>query len=273
MQREFQFKNQTISYSIEGEGIAVILIHGFAETGAILNLQVTFLKDHCMVIVPDLPGSGLSAVKNSNPENDNKADTIEYYSDCIHALLLHENVLQCIVFGHSMGGYITLAFAERYGTFIKGFGLINSTAFADSDEKKEARRKSIAIIEKYGGHNFLKASIPGLFSQKFKTAHPEKIEQLIEQAQKFHKAVLIQYYVAMMNRPDRTNVLKRSRVPVLFVAGTEDNAVPINDVLQQVHLPEISYIHILENTAHMSMLEAATILNNHLLVFINEVST
>ncbi len=273
MKREFQFQNQKINYNLEGEGIAVILIHGFAETGSIWDLQVKFLKDYCKAIVPDLPGSGLSADDEMVEwEKQNNSDIIEYYADCIYALLLHENVSQCIMLGHSMGGYITLAFAEKYIQLLKGFGLINSTAFADNDEKKEARKKSIAIIEKYGGSNFLKTSIPNLFSLKFKTEHPEQIEQLIKQAQGFSKEMLIQYYIAMMNRPDRTHVLKSSKVPVLFVTGTEDNAAPLNDVLQQVHLAEISYIHILENAAHMSMWEATSILNNHLLAYINEVS-
>ena len=70
------------------------------------------------------------------------------------------------------------------------------------------------------------------------------------------KQALQQYYYAMMQRPDRTHVLKNNKVPVLFVIGTEDIAAPLNDVLKQVHLPEIAYIYIIENIGHMSMLEA-----------------
>jgi pimeloyl-ACP methyl ester carboxylesterase len=74
----------------------------------------------------------------------------------------------------------------------------------------------------------------------------------------------------MMKRPDRTHVLKNSTVPILFVIGTEDVAAPLNDVLKQVHLSEISYIHILENTGHMGMWESADILNEYLEEFVNE---
>ena len=78
----------------------------------------------------------------------------------------------------------------------------------------------------------------------------------IEQGNKFSVPALQQYYTAMMNRPDRSFVLTTSCLPVLFIIGSEDIAAPMSDVLQQVHLPEKSYVHILENTGHMGMLEA-----------------
>jgi pimeloyl-ACP methyl ester carboxylesterase len=65
------------------------------------------------------------------------------YADCIHALLRHENISSCIMLGHSMGGYITLAFAEKYPLLLTGLGLIHSTAFADSEEKKKNRARAL----------------------------------------------------------------------------------------------------------------------------------
>jgi pimeloyl-ACP methyl ester carboxylesterase len=65
--------------------------------------------------------------------------------------------------------------------------------------------------------------------------------------------------------------LKNNKVPVLFVIGTEDVAAPMQDVLQQVHLPEITYIHILENTGHMGMWEATQKVNTAILEFIKSI--
>ena len=94
------------------------------------------------------------------------------------------------------------------------------------------------------------------------------VTELVEKGKLFTKEALIQYYRAMIKRPDRTEILKKSSVPVLFVAGTEDAAAPFADVLQQVQLPKISAIHILKEVGHMSMLERPAAVNEHLLQFL-----
>jgi pimeloyl-ACP methyl ester carboxylesterase len=127
------------------------------------------------------------------------------------------------------------------------------------------------MIEQYGGYPFVKNTTPNLFSTRFKAEHPDKINLLTEQGKEFTKQALQQYYTAMMNRPDRTNVLRNSKVPVLFIIGTEDVAAPMQDVLQQVHLPAVAFVHILKDTGHMSMWEAPAELNRYLLAFADEV--
>ena len=265
MEKHFEYQGAEIYYRVLGEGIPVVLLHGFAEDHTIWNEQVSFLQQHCKLIIPDLPGSGKSELL----EDENV--TIEDYATCIDALLQFENENKCILLGHSMGGYITIAFAEKHAEKLAAFGFVHSTAFADSDDKKNTRRKAISLIEEYGVYPFLKNTTPNLFSSSFKKEHGEKISELIEQGKKFSKEALIQYYNAMLNRPDRTYVLKESKIPVLFVIGTEDTAAPLDDLLKQVHLPSISFIHIIENAGHMSMWEKTEELNSHLLDFITSV--
>jgi pimeloyl-ACP methyl ester carboxylesterase len=262
MQKQFQYHNSTIHYNTYGQGKAVILIHGFAEDNSIWREQVNYLQQHCLVITPDLPGSGNSnLLKGVNT-------TIEDYARVIDAMLLNENIESCIMVGHSMGGYVTLAFAELYPQKLVGFGFVNSTAFADSEEKKETRQKGIAFIKEHGVATFLKNTTANLFSAKTKIERPELVTQLIEKGSLSEKEALIQYYQAMIKRPERTDILKNSPVPVLFVAGTEDAAAPLDDVLQQVQLPKISAIHILKDVGHMSMIEKPAEVNEHLLRFI-----
>ena len=274
MQKTFIYKNVSISYRTEGKGNPVVLLHGFGEDSQIFDQQIAFLKDHCLLIVPDLPGTGKSALLVSGKQipvtgNQNPATvSIEDYADCIKALLEEEKVNKCILLGHSMGGYITLAFAEKYPGSLTRFGLIHSSAFADSEEKKRNRQRGIELMERYGAYSFLKNTIPNLFSQQFKEAFPAKLESLIEASKQFSTEACQQYYRAMMNRPDRTNVLKGNPLPVLFVIGTEDVAAPLNDLNGQIHLPLCSYIHIIENVGHMSMWEAPELLNSYLLEFI-----
>lgn len=261
MQKKFQYQNKEVVYTICGEGTAVVLLHGFGEESSIFGNQQLFLQQYCKVIIPDIPGSGLSAYNNC-------LSTIDNYADCINALLANESVEQCVMLGHSMGGYITLSFAEKYQSKLLKFGFIHSTAFADSEEKKINRQRGIELIEEYGAYSFLKNTIPNLFSKQFKEAFPDKLASLIEQGSLFSKEALQQYLKAMMNRADKTNVLKGNLLPVLFVIGSEDVAAPLNDLKQQINLPICSYIHILDNVGHMSMWEAPDVLNNFLLEFI-----
>ena len=96
----------------------------------------------------------------------------------------------------------------------------------------------------------------------------DRADQLLQDAHHFSADTLISYFIALRDRPDRTAVLRNSEVPVLFVVGTEDMGAPMKDLLQQVHLPEISYLHILENTGHIGMWEATDEINQALLQFI-----
>ncbi|MGI8950491.1 MAG: alpha/beta fold hydrolase [Chitinophagaceae bacterium] len=273
MEKYFEYQSVKIFYRIIGKGKPVVLLHGLPVDGNIWNNQIEFLKNNCRLIVPDLPGSGKSEIVNQSINQPvNQLSTIEFFADCIYALLQHENINECIMIGHSMGGYITLAFTEKHKQILNGFGLVHSTAFADNEERKENRKRAIEFVEKYGASAFLKTMIPNLFSSSFKKNHSEKMNAFIEEKKNYSSKSFIQYYVAMMNRPDRTDVLKNCKKPVLFVMGTEDTAASLNDVLQQTQLPEIAYIHILENVAHMSMWEAPDKLNNFLLQFINEVN-
>src|SRR5579871_2701338 len=91
-----------IFYRQEGKGIPVMLLHGFAEDGTIWNNQVEYLKQNARLIIPDLPGSGLS------DQNENLL-TIDDYADVVKVILDKENIPSCIIIGHSMGGYIALA--------------------------------------------------------------------------------------------------------------------------------------------------------------------
>lgn len=267
---------QNMEYRDAGEGKTIVLLHGFGEDLRIFENQVNFLKNYYKVITPNLPGVGNSTSLGANITSEHEPvewmeNGITEYADSIALLLNHLNVQECILFGHSMGGYITLAFVEKYPQYVKGFGLIHSTAFADSIEKKENRKRSIELIETYGGLAFLKNVIPTYFAKKDNDTNSKFINELIDKANSFDSKVLQQYYFAMMNRPDRTTVLVNSPVPVLFIIGTEDIAAPMQDVLKQVHLPKCSEFHILENVGHMSMLEATYVLNTHLHTFCNNI--
>lgn len=130
--------------------------------------------------------------------------------------------------------------------------------------KKQARLKSIEFIKQHGAFEFLKTSIPNLFSALSKQKMAGAINDFIDQQAGSEASSLIAYYEAMMNRPDRRSLLKNSRIPLLFLLGKYDVAVPFSDGLAQCHLPAISYIHILRRSGHMGMMEEAESANKAL---------
>jgi pimeloyl-ACP methyl ester carboxylesterase len=247
MNKEISIDGKKLSYSVYGNGKPVVLLHGFGEDATVWNQQVDFLKDRFYLIVPELPGMGGSAIIDDM--------SMEGMAETIKQLLDAEGLGKVDMIGHSMGGYITLAFAEKYPALLTGFGLFHSSAYPDSEEKKEARRKGIAFIEEHGAAAFLETATPNLFSPVTKDKQPELIDKQLVGLSNFSPHTLVLYYQAMIRRPDRVAVLKNARVPVLFLLGKYDMAVPFQDQLQQCHLPENSYIHILALSGHMGMLE------------------
>ncbi len=257
-------RSSQIFYRVAGKGNPVILIHGFGEDGEIWDEQVDRLKDNFRVIIPDIPGSGRSELI-ADMSVEGMAEVIKDIIDIELAGAERTTLL-----GHSLGGYITLAFAEKYPGLLNAFGLLHSTAFADSEEKKLARLKSIEFIKNNGAHEFLKTSIPGLFWHEG-SSQPSgnSIKNLIEKGKNFTATALAQYYQAMIARPDRTAVLKNAGCPVLFIIGEHDMAVPFQQSLQQCYLPARSHINILRNSAHMGMLEETKKVNGILVDFLS----
>lgn len=262
----FTYKTGKIYYRVSGTGSYVLLLHGFGEEGSIWNQTVAHLSEYFTCIVPDLPGSGNSSMI---------ADmSIEGMADCMKALLDHEKNKRpspvsnhCVIIGHSMGGYITLAIAEKHPSILAGIGLFHSTAYADNEEKKAIRQKAIEFIGSHGAAAFLKTSIPGLFSGRpgFK-ASDTIVQDLVAKGQLFSAASLTAYYRAMIERPDRTSILSNSTFPILFILGLHDQAIPYQKALEQTHLAPMSHVHVLSESGHMGMLEEAensnTILQN-----------
>lgn len=256
--------NGNLFYRKQGEGQTVVLLHGFGEDSSIWENQILALSNQYKLIIPDLPGSGHSTfIPNAN---------IDTYADCVMDILQNENInTPIILLGHSMGGYITLSFAEKNPKLLKGIGLLHSSSYADTEEKKTGRKKSIEFIEVNGASAFLKTAIPGLFSEEFNKINPSIVETLVIEGNHFSKESLIQYYEAMIARPDRSFVLKAANYPVLFIAGKYDKAVPIEFSLEQSHLPKISYINILNKSAHMGMLEETEKFNAAILHFLENI--
>lgn len=254
MLKNIPFQDTPVHYQVIGTGSPVLLLHGFGEDSTIWEGLIADLQAHYQLVVPDIPGSGLSPALPGTP-------TIDTFAEAMQAILAAEKITACTILGHSMGGYIALAMVEKYPSLPNGLGLLHSSAFADSEEKKEARQKSIAFIQANDAQAFLKTGIPGLFTPDFAANEPAVVDELLQKGEKFTATALVQYYEAMILRPDRSEILRNCKHPVLLLAGEHDKAVPFEQSLQQSHFAAETHFHILHKSAHMGMLEETGLFN------------
>jgi pimeloyl-ACP methyl ester carboxylesterase len=247
--KTFTYDGGTLYYRDEGGGTPVMLMHGFAEDGAIWDKVAAELRSDCRLLIPDLPGSGQSSLLEET--------SMESMATALKNLLDQEGIDRCVLIGHSMGGYITLAFAALYPERVKAFGFFHSTAYADSEEKKAGRQKSIAFIRQHGAAPYIRQSTPNLFAPATQAQRPGLIEDMIRRYAGFSPESLCACLEAMMQRPEQLSVLEQFDGPILFVIGERDQVVPLEQSLRQCHLPRVSLVHILPTSGHMGMLEDA----------------
>lgn len=254
--------DNSLYFRDEGAGRPIVLLHGFAEDGTVWDHQIYSLRNAARVVVPDLPGSGRSPAAVDPISMESMA------TEMVH-LLDDLGIDKTILVGHSMGGYISLAFAALYPERLHAFGLFNSTAYPDTEEKKATRRKAIGFIRTNGTAPFIRQSTPNLFSPQTRDRRPELVESMIAKYAGFSPDALIAYYDAMIARPDRTAILSGFGGPVFFAAGKDDGVVPMDQALQQCHLPSISHLHVVDAAGHLAMLENPEMSNRILMDFIN----
>jgi pimeloyl-ACP methyl ester carboxylesterase len=139
--------DKPVYYRIEGKGQPVVLVHGFSEDGTVWENQVENLKNKFQLIIPDLPGSGQSPINDANW-------SMEYFAACIRTILDKENIATVTMIGHSMGGYITLAFADVWPDRLQSFGLFHSTALLIVKKKRPPAAAALNLFSKTERQNF-----------------------------------------------------------------------------------------------------------------------
>jgi pimeloyl-ACP methyl ester carboxylesterase len=245
-----------INYAKEGKGILLMFLHGFCEDLSMWDeFSECFSKDYCVMRL-DFPGFGAS-------EPMEKV-SVETMADIINSILINENRDKVCLVGHSMGGYVAMAFAEKYGEKLSGLCLFHSHPFEDSEEKKENRRKTILFIEKWGSETFVKEFIPKLFTADFIETNREFTENFTEKALRNSKAGILAATDAMINRKDRSDVLRSLKCPKLIIIGEQDEIISDSINSQLLTFKEQAQIKKL-NCGHMGMFE----LKNECLTILN----
>jgi pimeloyl-ACP methyl ester carboxylesterase len=238
----------TVHYQTQGAGSALVFLHGFCEDSTIWSEFVSPFAAQNQIITIDLPGFGQSEPTDT--------PTITHFSDVVKDILDQLHIQKCVLIGHSMGGYVALAFAKKYPERLTGLCLFHSHPFEDTPLKKENRQKTIAFIETNGTLPFLKQLLPSLFANKNVVLHQNLIKKLIEKAATYPQKGIIGGLRAMINRPDCAEVLQQLNVPLLLLIGQQDNAVSYSDSLKMCSLAPVAMIEIFEHAGHVAMFEA-----------------
>lgn len=236
-----------IRYSIEGTGMPIVLLHGFIERIEIWETMSQVLSKTNQVVCIELPGHGESEVIDD-------VQTMEKMANHIHVLISQLELKNYVMIGHSMGGYIALAYAEQYEQELAGVGLFHSNATADSEEKKRGRERSVEIIQQDKG-GFIFNFIPNLFAEINQLSLANEIQFLQHGAKNMTKEALVACMRGMALRTDKIVFLFSTPLPVMFILGKEDSHSPVNEVMAQTLLPKHSEVLILSDCGHMGYLE------------------
>ena len=255
------YKNTKISFTDEGKGTAVVLLHGFLENKTMWKAFVPELSKKYRVITVDLLGHG-------ETECLGYVHAMEDQADMLFALLLHLKIRKVVLVGHSMGGYVALAFAELYPDYMKGLFLLNSTSRADSDERKMNRDRAIVCVKQnYGA--FVSMSIANLFSEDNHERLADEIEKVKVQALKTPLQGIVAALEGMKIRKDREVILHFAPYPMQLVLGQKDGVLRYEDSLEQIEGTKVELTTFPDG--HMSHIENEAALMKVLLNFLKKV--
>ncbi len=234
--------------SVSAEGRTVVLLHGYLENLNIWDEMSEFLRHFMRVIALDLPGHGISEVRGP-------VHTMEFLADVVHGALVESGITTCTVIGHSMGGYVALALAERHPEMVDGLVLFSSTPNADSPEKRLDREREIAIVEG-GKKELLSRTLPGRgFAPQNRIRFADEIEDLAELVMLTEDEGITALLRGMAARPDRNEMLRTLPIPQLFILGRHDEYITpeVADAMIDRH-PQAQVVW-LENSGHNGLVE------------------
>ncbi len=248
MEKQLLVDGHSVNYRVEGSGPALVLLHGFLESLEMWNDFMSALSRTNKVIAVDLPGFGKTEVFSDN-------HSMELMADTVNTVLEEENIKFCLLAGHSMGGYVSLAFAKKYSAKLKGLVLFHSQAAADDEQGKTNRNRTIDIVKK-NHKDFIAAFIPSLFAEQNIEKFHDKIEEAKAVSLQTSAEGIIAALAGMRDREDHRKLLKELDIPVLFIAGKQDSRIPMEKILPQIALPKHAEALILDGVGHMGFIEA-----------------
>jgi pimeloyl-ACP methyl ester carboxylesterase len=241
-------KGIDIAYITMGEGRPLVLLHGYLEAKEVWDPLTEVLSNSFRVISVDLPGHGESGILSD-------IHTMEMMAEAVREVIIHEKCKKIIMAGHSMGGYVTLAFAEMFPELLAGYVLFHSHPHADSPETVAKRNREIAIVSAGRKNLMYPSNVSMMFAEKNMKHMAEALARSELIASRCPDEGIIAVLKGMMARPSRVQVIEEGRLPLLWILGRHDLYFAPETALGNVKLPHNTSVVILEETGHLGFIE------------------
>ena len=240
-----KYKGLNINYSSVGKGTAIVLLHGFLESKSMWEPFIPTLSIKHQVVTLDLLGHGKTGCLGS-------VHSMEEMADAVKAVLLNLKIDQSVLIGHSMGGYVAMAFAEKHPNEVIGLCLMNSTAQADSREKMINRDRAIVAVNK-NKNSFVRISITNLFRPKNRTIFSDELKQVKDQALQISIEGIVAALAGMKIRKDRIKLLRSLTCKKMMIIGKRDPVLDYVSLIEQTKNNDINVVEFADG--HMSHIE------------------
>lgn len=251
MVEKFIMAGQTAVHLCDSEAgeKCVVLLHGYLESMMVWDDFIPLLYKQVRVVTLDLPGHGISVVNGA-------CHTMEYLADVVAETMQALGVERYTVVGHSMGGYVALAVAERYADRLEGVVLLSSTPNPDSPEKSENRRREIKLVESGKKELLARVAPEAGFAIVNRGRMKGYIEDLTEQVHITEDEGIIALLNGMIERKDQNEMLQKSTVRQLFILGKQDEYIPLEVAEAMVARHPQAEVAWLDEAGHMGFLES-----------------
>ena len=237
-----------IHYTDRGEGEAIILIHGYLETSEVWDHFAEKLADRFRVIAVDLPGHGKSDLTDETL-------TMELMAGLIKDLIGNLGLKRVFITGHSLGGYVTLAFLDLWPELLKGCCLFHSHPLENTPENIKKRNSEISVVQAGNKDLIYPGNIARLFAnENLRKFHSQRMRSE-NIASEIPGEAIIAVLRGMILRPSRVNVMEEGRVPCLWILGKRDNYIDFEKVRSAIRLPSNAELAVLENSGHIGFIE------------------
>jgi pimeloyl-ACP methyl ester carboxylesterase len=244
----FLYRQRRICYTDSGKGAVVVLLHGYLESSEVWNGFYEKLASEFRVISVDLPGHGLSDIYD-------EVHSMEFMATVIKELLESLNIKKGFITGHSLGGYVALAFVELFPEYLSGYCLFHSHPLPDSPEAIEKRIREIVIVRAGKKHLMYPDNVERMFAPSNLEKYSEALRRSKEIASRLPGDGIIAVLSGMMQRPSRLGVMEEGKVPCLWILGSMDSYIPCDLIQSKVKLPQNATVVVLEDSGHLGFIE------------------